>query len=80
MLQIHLHCNRKGCAGDTGEQRLQGLYGSVHYMQKKECHKKCNGLKLLTFPYMRNLWEINEAHLHAGWTLICCLVKIPKSS
>lgn len=65
MFQIHLHCHRKSCAVIL-ENRGYGEYMAVFIICKKECHKKCNALKLLTFPYVRNLREINEAHLHAG--------------
>lgn len=65
MLQIHLHCNGKSCAVIL-EKRGYGDYMVLFTICKKECHKICNGLKLLTFPYTRNLREINEAHLHAG--------------
>lgn len=54
MLQIHLPCNGKGCAVIL-ENRGYRDYMAVFIIWKKECHKKCNGLKLLTFPYMRNL-------------------------
>lgn len=43
-----------------------GIIWQCSLYAKKNVIKKCNGLKLLTFPYMRNPREINKAHLHSG--------------